>query len=107
MAKPLSQEQRQEWEKKLREQHDSGLSVVKWCRENQIPINAFYYWKNKLSPQLIDRSSFTELVETKATPLVLEYREMRIHLAQDFDKISSPGLNDKSLASAQKESSQI
>lgn len=85
MVKPLSEEQRREWAKKLRQQYESGLSVLKWCRENQVSLNAFYYWKHKLSAQFIDRSSFTELVDTKATPLVLEYREIRIHLDKDFD----------------------
>ena len=38
-----SPEKRLEWETKLRQQKESGLSVDRWCRENQVTSTAFYY----------------------------------------------------------------
>ncbi|MEI6242076.1 MAG: hypothetical protein WCP39_01560 [Chlamydiota bacterium] len=35
MSKSPSPEKRLKWEKKIREQINSGLSVTRWCRENQ------------------------------------------------------------------------
>jgi hypothetical protein len=38
----------QEWQKRILEQRASGLNVKKWCIENQIPENRYYYWLNVL-----------------------------------------------------------
>jgi hypothetical protein len=38
-----SAEKRLEWETKLRQQKESGLSVDRWCRENQVTSTSFYY----------------------------------------------------------------
>jgi hypothetical protein len=53
-----SAEKRLEWETKLRQQKESGLSVDRWCRENQVTSTSFYYWKERLYPKpLITQSS--------------------------------------------------
>jgi hypothetical protein len=38
MAKPLSEELKQQWKNRVNEQHSSGLSVPLWCRQNGISV---------------------------------------------------------------------
>jgi len=84
-----SPEKRLEWETKLRQQKESGLSVDRWCRENQVTSTAFYYWKERLYPkQLITQSSFAELTETKGAAIAIEYRGFRIHVDRSFDSVA-------------------
>ena len=37
------------WQRLLTEQHASGLSVVSWCFQQDIPVNTFYYWRKRLA----------------------------------------------------------
>jgi hypothetical protein len=84
-----SPEKRLEWETKLRQQKESGLSVDRWCRENQVTSTSFYYWKERLYPkQLITQSSFAELTETKGAAIAIEYQGFRIHVDRSFDSVA-------------------
>jgi hypothetical protein len=86
--KPISIEKRNEWEEKFRRQKESGFSIDRWCRENQIPPHAFYYWKERLFPKsMIDSLSFTELSNAKTTGITIECRNLRIRLDRQFDPI--------------------
>lgn len=91
MPKPLSQEKRLEWDALFRKQRESGLAANRWCRENQISMHSFYYWKRRLGsrrPATLSRDSFSELKEavhdTKCG-LVLEYRGVLIRLDDHFE----------------------
>ncbi|MCF7852768.1 MAG: hypothetical protein K9M07_05970 [Simkaniaceae bacterium] len=57
MPGPSSKEKILEWEKRVHDQKESGLTIAKWCQLNQIRPHVFDYWKKKLSsyPKL-DRS---------------------------------------------------
>jgi hypothetical protein len=44
-----SEETRATWRRLLAEQHSSGLTVVAWCFQQNIPVNTFYYWRKKLA----------------------------------------------------------
>ena len=80
MAKPFSQEQREEWVGKIQNQQNSGLSIQKWCQINQISPHIFYYWKKRLiSKTSLDQSSFTELVD-KGCTFTIEYQNVRVHI---------------------------
>lgn len=82
----LSPEKKLEWEERIRNQRESGLSIEKWCQQNQILPHRFYYWRDRLLPKLgLDRSSFTELVQTKGSGICIEYHGIRIHLERNFD----------------------
>ena len=41
MPKPISAEKKIEWETKIRQQHESGLSINRWCRQNQVTLCSF------------------------------------------------------------------
>lgn len=42
---------RQQWAERLERFAASGLSVVAFCRSEEVSAQAFYYWRHKLSAQ--------------------------------------------------------
>jgi len=86
MPKSVSSEKKLKWEEKVRQQRESGLSITRWCRQNQIHPNTFRYWKDRLSPKSpLTRSCFTELSTSLGTGIYIEYRGVRIHIDKCFD----------------------
>ena len=49
-----------EWQKIIKDQEKSGLSISVYCKKNGIPVDSFYGWKGKLDP-----SSCTNLKEIR------------------------------------------
>ena len=85
MFKEASPEKVAEWKRNIERQSKSGLSIEKWCRENQLKAHVFHYWKVKLFSNLPERNNFLELKEEENKEIVLEYKEFRIHLDGNFD----------------------
>lgn len=56
-----SEAKKLEWKNFIEQQRQSGLSIEKWCLQHQIQPHTFHYWKEKLFPKLLQKSSFTEL----------------------------------------------
>lgn len=54
-SQKLHQAQLNEWAIRFKEQKDSGLTVRKWCEENQISIHAYNYWKHILKTEMVDQ----------------------------------------------------
>ena len=38
----------EEWQPLIREWQASGLSMTRWCKERQLPLHLFCYWKEKI-----------------------------------------------------------
>ena len=56
------------WTDRIKECRQSGLTVIKWCEQNNIGIKTYYYWMRK-----IKREVFENLSEgITQNPLVLE-----------------------------------
>ena len=86
MPKPVSTEKKIEWETKIRQQRESGLSIDRWCRQNQVTSYSFHYWKNRLQPKTeLTRSCFTELPIDQGTGISIEYQGIRILIEKSFD----------------------
>ena len=51
MAKGSARDARRElqWRRLVRKRERSGLTVRQFCRENNLPESAFYYWRRELS----------------------------------------------------------
>jgi hypothetical protein len=85
------------WNKRIDECQASGLSIKKWCQENNIVYPTFQYWRAKIlnsqtvgrqRPQ-ITRKSFTELVErprSNATGVEIVISKTTIRLQKGFDE---------------------
>ncbi len=87
MPKPLSPEQRLEWEEKIRQQQASGIPIDRWCHEHQINPNSFNYWKyHSVSKKPLARTSFSELTSSHRTGIEIEYHGLKICLARHFDR---------------------
>ncbi|KPH66467.1 IS66 family insertion sequence element accessory protein TnpA, partial [Oceanobacillus caeni] len=52
-------EKRLVWEERISSYKQSGLSIAKWCDENNVHESQFYYWKKKLNtdPKVDNTSS--------------------------------------------------
>jgi hypothetical protein len=86
MPKPLSAEKKIEWEAKVCQQRASGLSIERWCRQNQIAAHSFHYWKDRLFPKpQLTRSCFAELPISQGTGISIEYQGVRILIDKSFD----------------------
>ena len=79
-----------EWKHRLEQWQVSGQTIGVWCRENNIPIRIFYYWRAKLMPlSVVPRTrhnKFVELVDkTSGTSgISVECCDVKIYLARDF-----------------------
>ena len=90
MTKACFEAKRREWAEKVRLQKESDpISIAGWCREHKIDYKAFLYWKKRFESEhvpVLSRCSFTELSEAPAiTGITIEYQNVHIHLAKDFD----------------------
>lgn len=83
--------EKNEWKEKILKQRESGLSISKWCQENEESSEKFYYWKKKLFQKDIDKSSFIEIKQKKLpdnenkTGIRIEYEGIFFHLENDFN----------------------
>jgi hypothetical protein len=93
MPRPASEERRQQWKEAILKQRESGLSITSWCRQSQIDVHTFNYWRNKFFPKAtIDRSDFKEIpnrhntdIPNKETGILLKYQGISIHIDKHFD----------------------
>jgi hypothetical protein len=92
MAQPLSEEQRQQWQEIILKQRASGLSIAKWCRENNLAVHVFYHRQRILFPKPpLQRTSFTEVSQeiiqktSNKTGITLDYQGILILLDKNFD----------------------
>ena len=90
MTQAASEEIRQQWKENILKQRESGLSIASWCRQNNLAIHAFFYWRDKLfSSDPLDRTNFIEIPKeknhTSKTGIILEYQNFKIHLDAQFD----------------------
>ncbi len=76
-----------DWEQKIHKQKQSGLSVSRWCRENQVPYNAFIYWKRRFVRVVpLERKSFVELAENSSkSGIQLECDGIKVIVEKGFD----------------------
>lgn len=44
-------DKRIEWEARMKEWKESGLSAAKWCREHDINLHQMYYWKRRFQQE--------------------------------------------------------
>lgn len=86
MTKPFSEEQKQQWKENILKQQKSGLSIARWCRENNLAVHNYFYWRKKIIPKFpLTRSDFIELAEeTSITGITIEYKNIRVHIDKQF-----------------------
>lgn len=85
MARFTSEDKKLEWKTLIEQQRQSGLSIDKWCLQNHIRPNTFYYWKLKFFPKELHKSSFTELNVKRPDAISLQSRGLHIRIGSDCD----------------------
>jgi hypothetical protein len=85
MPNPASEDKQLEWKNFIEQQRQSGLSVEKWCRQNQIKPHAFQYWKDKLFRKQLQKSSFTELNMKRSDAISLQAQGLYVRMSSDCD----------------------
>ncbi len=56
------------WFRHIKSQSISGLSQVQYCRDHQLKIATFHYWKAKLENQNISRSLLPVSIQPDVKP---------------------------------------
>ena len=90
MSKKISPEKKANWETIFRKQKESGLSVARWCKENQVCRTSFNYWNDRIftKPELL-RSDFVEMPLTEqGSGISIEYQGLRVIIEKSFDPIT-------------------
>ena len=85
MPSSSSEAKRLEWNTLIEQQRQSGLSIEKWCLQKQIRPHTFHYWKDKLSPKQLEKSSFTELNMKRPDAISLQARGVYVRMGNDCD----------------------
>ncbi len=84
-------EQKRRWEERVRQQSESGQSLSKWCRENQVNYDSMLYWRKKLGvvqPRSLHRCSFKELpVSIEDAGVNIEYQHIQVHFSKNLDPL--------------------
>ena len=62
MARRIDGQRRRDWESRLSRYRSSGLTVCRFCENENVSVNRFYYWSKRLvskssSARLADRDS--------------------------------------------------
>ena len=55
---------RQAWQTIVGKYEDSTLSTSVFCRENNVNITNFYYWKKKFADEALPAAGFKELTDS-------------------------------------------
>jgi len=83
------------WEKRYQEWKASGINISKWCRENEIPLSSFSYWKRKFEKRSLDKQinpttkpSFIELSDNSNiySGISITVKGMTLNLSKSFDQ---------------------
>jgi hypothetical protein len=61
MNKEEQQKNREEWRRRMGEWEDSGLRQAEYCKQNDLKISSFLYWRKKFSEKKSTRPSFIEV----------------------------------------------
>ena len=85
MPSPASENKQLEWKNLIEQQRQSDLSIEKWCQQNQIQSHTFHYWKDKLFPRQLQKSSFTELNMKRPDAISLQARGLHVRIGSDCD----------------------
>ncbi|WP_414150378.1 IS66 family insertion sequence element accessory protein TnpA [Acetobacterium carbinolicum] len=60
----MVESKRQLWKERFEEQSNSEMTIDAWCSQNQISKHTFYYWKQRIRKDKMDR-----VEENTASPL--------------------------------------
>jgi hypothetical protein len=70
MARRLDVQRRRQWEQRLERHRTSGLTVGRFCVDERVSVNTFYYWAKRLGASRKPRTAPTEKTAEGRRPSV-------------------------------------
>ena len=61
MNKESQEKNREEWQRRICEWKESGLTQVEYCNQNELKTSAFLYWRKKFSKKEPTEASFVQV----------------------------------------------
>ncbi|MBU3187953.1 IS66 family insertion sequence element accessory protein TnpA [Clostridium estertheticum] len=94
------------WEQIINERTKSGMSVSKWCKDNEISKGKYHYWNHKISQKqnLNNEMTFAEitpilsnadqaiLTSDKLDDFQIFFKSIQIIIPSNFNQTSLAGL---------------
>jgi hypothetical protein len=94
------------WEQRINERTKSGMSVSKWCKDNEISKGTYHYWNHKLS---IKQKPDNEMSFAEITPILstveedilnpdksndfhISFKNIQVTVPSNFNQTSLAGL---------------
>lgn len=87
MPAPASEETRQKWKSLIEEQRQSHLPIKQWCQHRQFSSHVFRYWRNKLFPKQLSRSSFSEIHTKQTKTISLQTQGLHVRIDEQCDPL--------------------
>lgn len=84
----IFEEKHRYWREKVEQQKASGLSMSKWCHQQQIDYRRFLYWNERFSPSkpAMTQETFKEIKAfVENVPVVIECQGMRVLVSETSD----------------------
>ena len=84
MASRENEQKRSEWAERLARHRASGLTVARFCAQERVSVNTFYYWSRRLGAGAAQRalvSTFPKVVASGARALGKRGSQPRIESA--------------------------
>lgn len=75
------------WEERIHACQNSDLTVAAWCREHQISVATYYYWRKRVS---VKEPVFAELTNIRKAALSEEKKPLLISFNQLQLAVSTP-----------------
>jgi hypothetical protein len=84
MASEEQEKKQQLWASRIEQWQASGLSMSRWCREQQVSLVQLSYWRKKSQPK---EGGFIELRDSEVTEagISIELGAVRVVLNRRFD----------------------
>lgn len=67
------QERLANWSERITACRNSGMTIRKWCKENNVPEKSYYYWQHRLFETLAEQQKRNAPCFTEITPVQSVY----------------------------------
>ena len=68
------------WEQRINDRNNSGLTIEKWCKENNISRHKYNYWNHKIKEKNNHEVTFAEV-----TPIILDVERSEVNVCKSDD----------------------
>jgi hypothetical protein len=87
MLRSIRKRRWREWKERIECQANSGLSALRWCKDQKVAYNTFLCWRKRLKLKTsYSQTNFTELIDPAPQEIVLEFFGARLLLPKEFDE---------------------